>query len=719
MASLASVNIKFTADLKGFSSQMQNANRQMQKVGKNLQRVGKQLSIGVTAPFVAFSALSLRNWDKQVKAIAQVETGLRTTGGAVGYTSEQLQKMASALQDNTLFGDEDILKNVTSQLLTFTNIAGQQFERTQQAALDLATRLDGDLKSASIQLGKALNDPVANLSALSRSGIQFSEEQKATINALVETNRLAEAQTIILNELEKQYGGSAAAAAKAGTGPFTQLKNSIGDLSEEFGGIISEAILPFVDSLKGIVKRFQNLSPETKKFVVILAGVSAAVGPLLALAGTILPAIITGFTLLTGPVGLVVAAVTAIGVVVYKNWAPIKQVLVDIANYFIDLYNESTLFRVAVESVIQVFKNIWAVGKFVFSSIASIVKGFVKSFVDQFKLIGGIFKAVLTGSFKQIPEIVSKYKDETKKGISGIGGALKEDWNKLMTDVSNNTKNAFDNISKRAKIKLIKSNVDTSEISEKVKEISPINIPVKLGGVGKRKKVVGILDDKRDADGKITQKADLGIVEGVKEQREELDTELTSVNDRFIDFSNEISDTLTNATNSVLEVFGVMLAGLFDGSLSLAQIGGMLLKTVGDLAIQLGKAAIKIGVGMLAVKAAFKNPLTAIAAGVALVAIGSLISGLAGSFSGGEGGGSSPRPFAKGGIVYGPTNALIGEYAGANSNPEVVAPLNKLKELITPASQALEVVLGGQITADAGKLQFVLDKYNSRKSRTK
>ncbi|AUC13832.1 hypothetical protein BTO06_01105 [Tenacibaculum sp. SZ-18] len=718
MASLANVNIKFTADLKGFSSQMQNVNRQMQKVGKNLQKIGAQLSVGVTAPFIAFSALSLKNWDKQVKAIAQVETGLRTTGNAVGFTSNELQKMASSLQSNTLFGDEEILQNVTAQLLTFTNIAGQQFDRTQQAALDLATRLDGDLKSASIQLGKALNDPVANLSALSRSGIQFSEEQKSTINTLVETNRLAEAQTIILNELEKQYGGSAAAAAKAGTGPLTQLKNSIGDLSEEFGAIIAEAIIPFVETIKGLVSGFQNLSPETKKFIVILGGVAAAVGPLLALAGTILPAISTGFTLLTGPIGLVVAGLTAIGVIVYKNWSPIREVLVDIANYFIDLYNESSLFRAGVESVVLVFRNMWSVAKFAFSSISSLVKGFIASFVSRFKLIGRIFKAVFTGSFKEIPKIVSKYKDETRKGVSGVGESLKEDWSKLMSDVGNNTKKAFENVGNRSKIKLLKSNIDTTEIIEKVNEISPLNIPVKLGVNGSKNKVRGVLDDKRNGEGKIAQIPDLGIVEGVKQEREELETELRSVNDSFIDFSTEISDTISVASASVLENFGVMIAGLFDGSVSMGDVAGLLLKTVGDIAVQLGKAAIKIGVGMLAIKAAFTNPFTAIAAGVALVAIGSLIGSIATNFSGGDGG-SSPRPFANGGIVYGPTNALIGEYAGASNNPEVVAPLNKLKDLITPAGQALDIVLGGRITADAGKLQFVLDKYNSRKSRTK
>lgn len=182
---------------------------------------------------------------QQEKAVAKVEQALRSTGNAAGRTLQQLKDQASALQNETLFGDEDILNNATAQLLTFTNIAGEQFDRTQAVALDLATVLDGDLKSSSIQLGKALNDPVANLSALSRSGIQFSEDQKAVIKELATTNRLAEAQTVILDELERQYGGQAQAAARV-DGGIEQLSNRMGDLLEKIGGLILKGIKPFI-----------------------------------------------------------------------------------------------------------------------------------------------------------------------------------------------------------------------------------------------------------------------------------------------------------------------------------------------------------------------------------------------------------------------------------------------------------------------------------------
>lgn len=724
--SSATINIKFLADLKQFSSQLQNSSRKIKKMGRELQSVGTALSVGVTAPFVAFSVKAVKAWDVQAKAIAQVEAGLRSTGGAVGYTSSELQKMASELQNNTLFGDEEILKGVTSQLLTFTNIAGQQFGRTQQAALDLATRLDGDLKSASISLGKALNDPIANLSALSRSGIQFSDSQQAMIKSLVETNRLADAQTLILDELEKQFGGSAEAAAKAGLGPFKQLSNAIGDLSEEFGKIISEAISPFVGALKVVVSGFQSLSPQVKKFILIIGGVAAAIGPFLALAGTILPSILTGFTLLASPITAVVAALAAVGVVIYKNWEPIKQTLVDIGNYFVDLYNESLAFRIAVQGVVLMFKNLWSVASFVLSSIKDVFTGLIKSFVSRFKLVGAIFKAVLTNPLKDISEAVKKavanYVSDSQKGMSEVGNNIKANWKDLMVDVTANTKQALADVGKRTKIVFGKDNVDTKAITDKVEEISLVKVPVKLttgNGGGKRKKAVALEGLSFD------QKIDSSFLDSFRKLPEVVAASTTLASEHISEFQGRLgefnaaaSQILEQVSESFIsgfaETIGAIAAGTENGSALMA----LALSSIASMLIQLGKLAIQTGIAIAGIKTALEsiNPFVAIAAGIALVALGSLVRSRARNI--GESGGSSPRPFANGGIVYGPTNALIGEYAGARSNPEVVAPLNKLRDLISPSSQAVNVTVGGSFQLQGRMLRLVLDDYDLRKSRT-
>jgi len=97
-----------------------------------------------------------------------------------------------------------------------------------------------DLKGAAIQVGKALNDPKIGLTALQRSGITFSDSQKQVIEKLQETGKYAEAQRLIIKELESQFGGSAEKAAKNFGGALSQLRNKFGDLFEinatgEFG----------------------------------------------------------------------------------------------------------------------------------------------------------------------------------------------------------------------------------------------------------------------------------------------------------------------------------------------------------------------------------------------------------------------------------------------------------------------------------------------------
>ena len=299
---------KLNADLRSTKA---NFKRNFGDISGMVQNVGRNLTVGLTAPLGIMAAASVKAFDQQTKAIAQVEAGLASTGSAVGYTSEQLQNMARDLQNKSLFGDEVILKDATAQLLTFTNIAGDNFERTQAVALDLATRLDGDLKSASIQLGKALNDPVANLTALSRAGIQFSSDQKAVIKSLAEGGELAQAQTIILAELEKQYGGSAEAAAAAGMGPFKQIQNSIGDITEEFGRLINDFIKPLLPRIQALVTTLTNLSDRQKKVAMTAGLIAAAAGPMALLVSGMIKAraamLALNVVMAANPLGAVVA----------------------------------------------------------------------------------------------------------------------------------------------------------------------------------------------------------------------------------------------------------------------------------------------------------------------------------------------------------------------------------------------------------------------------
>ena len=390
MAKLNDLIVTIGAQTKQFDKALGSSMSKMRNFGRSTKRLGKSMTMNLTAPIAALGFTAVKAFDQQQKAIAQVEAGLKSTGASVGFTSKQLQKMASDLQSKTLFGDEEILKDATAQLLTFTNITGDQFAKSQEAALNLATRLDGDLKSASIMLGKALNDPVANLSAMSRAGIQFSADQKEVIKALAEGGDMAQAQSIILEELEKQYGGSAEAAAKAGTGGLKQLANAFGDLQEEFGKVIMDFMPPVIDGLKNMLKVFQNLSPQAKRFLVIGSGIAAALGPLL----VILPSLIQGFMMLLSPIGLIVGAIVALGIAIVTFADEVAVPITAVANYFITLYNESA----AVRGIIGAIKG---TVQTVFDFFAFAVNNVIESFKD----LGAIIKAIFT-DFTTIPDLI-------------------------------------------------------------------------------------------------------------------------------------------------------------------------------------------------------------------------------------------------------------------------------------------------------------------------
>lgn len=240
---LGKVVIQIAADVAKLQTDMQRADR---TVANSLNKISKRASVATKAIIgiggaLAVGGLSSKIIDATVKqeaAVRQLEQGLASTGGVVGQSLEQLTQKAAELQKATTFGDEEIIK-AQSALVTFTNITRGEFDRTIESALNLSARLGTDLQSSVLQLGKALNDPVKNLSALSRAGIQFSESQIETVKALVETGRLADAQRIILSELETQFGGSARAARDTLGGALDSLGNAFGDLLESEGGLNS------------------------------------------------------------------------------------------------------------------------------------------------------------------------------------------------------------------------------------------------------------------------------------------------------------------------------------------------------------------------------------------------------------------------------------------------------------------------------------------------
>lgn len=191
-------------------------------------------------------------------ATAQLDAAFKATGQTVGLARSHLDRLASSLQETTKFSD-DLVKEGEAILLTFTKVRGEAFERTIKVAADLSSRLGTDLKSSIKQVGLALQDPVAGLNLLRRSGVAFSDEQKNQIQRFIETNQAAKAQNLILGELEKRFKGSAVAARSTLGGALAGLKNSFSDLFEGS----RESSKAAAEAINELTKALQD--PEVKK----------------------------------------------------------------------------------------------------------------------------------------------------------------------------------------------------------------------------------------------------------------------------------------------------------------------------------------------------------------------------------------------------------------------------------------------------------------------
>lgn len=275
-------DVVYSSDLddKKVIQALQNIDKNVEKIAnkgekdfnrleKSANKLAKTLAAGFLGKqaldrLVAFGKESVRLANIQAEAEAQLAAAIKSTGGAAGLTARQMKELASELQGLTNFGDEATIQ-AEALLLTFTNISGDVFPRTVKAILDVSTAMKQDLKTSTIQVGKALNDPKEGLTALRRVGIQFTDAQERMIDKMLETNDLAGAQAVILAELERQFGGSAEAAREA-TGETVALSNAFGDLKEQVGSLLKDLdqATGTTGELTGIVEALTNALRGTR-----------------------------------------------------------------------------------------------------------------------------------------------------------------------------------------------------------------------------------------------------------------------------------------------------------------------------------------------------------------------------------------------------------------------------------------------------------------------
>ena len=200
-----------------------------------LANIANTTGIAIGGTILAFAGLALgmkkgiQVADEYEGSMNRVEAILKATAGASGQSAEGIREFSNELAAGTLASVAGV-EAAAAKLLTFRRITGDTFKRTLVLAQDLAATGFGSLSDNVTQLGKALEDPIRNLGALTRNGVSFTQAQQDVIKALFETGRAAEAQGIILDALAQQVGGAGAAEG----GPIAKGLDLLSQRLDEF-----------------------------------------------------------------------------------------------------------------------------------------------------------------------------------------------------------------------------------------------------------------------------------------------------------------------------------------------------------------------------------------------------------------------------------------------------------------------------------------------------
>ena len=695
------------ADIKGFTDNIDKAIGSVDKLEKTtlqkLSSIGNSfVSIGKKASILSVALVGAGA--KAFSMASDFEDALGATDQVFNESSEAVKEWANSLGSQYGVAKKEALEYANlmgTMLKNIGQLTEEQASRQSQALVELAGDLTAMFGGSTQEAVNALTSSLrGNNIALTRYGVAINDaliKNKALELGLISGTSemsLQAKQAATLALILEQTGsaqGQAAREADGASGAMRAFRTEVANLSTELGEVLLPIITPVISKLSDIIGSLRTLSPEMRSMIVGIAGVTAVAGPLLIVIGNILkalPLIKAALVALTGPIGIVVAAVVAGTDLIIANWDKLKVASKNVVNAIISDWDfMADHFKTVSASIGKVirgdFAGWWADVKKTFDTnieylktkwqqLKGIFNDDLKINIDQKALEEALRVNELTGSAGQAKGAV----DELNNSLVETGEIAELDtFQKLIGEqlnvrdaITKTTATIEDLQSKLVKLQLgilPSTNVrqELAETQQQINDLSTaldlltgdreLNIKVNTGS-----SIMPLIEPTIDAQGLKDKLKDItyGAMADLSEGIQVITIDLTSM----------LSSTLT-------EMFGAVSNAIMNGDSVIDALGASLLGTLGGIMVELGQMVIVTGKAIEAVKVALKGlgGFGAIAAGAALIAIGSLFSAgarkLGNSMGGGGGGYASAPSLRNTGPGYAPS-----EYRGAYQDDFVV-----------------------------------------------
>jgi tape measure domain-containing protein len=659
--------LKLGIDTTNLDKELGKVEKSMTRFGQNMSNLGSTLTQSLTLPIIGVGAAALKSFADMEK----LQNGLIAIMGSSEGAAVELEKLRKVAENPGLALPEVVKASASLQSVGMSADAARetitQFGNAVARAGGGAEQFSGVTLALSqiSAVGKVTQEDLNQIKERLPEFARVMKEEFGTVTAEgiraigVNSEEFITRSVSALGKLERANGGLGNA--------FDNLKDNVTNSLAELGKAINnslnlEAVFTALsEKINYLVEGFKGLNPATQEFIVKTALIVAAIGPAIfivgklittfgALAGTIRlirttillmsSAISTAFaSILANPVILaVVAAIAAVGAIalyVYDNWKAFSD---NFKNIWINIKNS------VMQGVTFVLGKLDSLQKALGLDLFDL-SGMTK-YQEEQKIVAAEFKTIgetvdsLKGKFKSLFTATPKTGGKT-------GGIVSEDIIEPTTTTTG-------------------GGGSTVQTQPKNETLSPTNLLPTIGKLPEQLKSVAAETKKAKEETDAFTVAQNAAAKAVQYTDEKISA--------LIKMNQQLSEGLTNLINGVLTDvatgLGEQLGNAFSGAKF--QVKALLIP-LADAIIQFGKMAIQAGITALAIKKALtlaQAPL-AIAAGIALVAIGSAI----------KNGIAAPK-LAEGGLAYGPTMATVGDNRNARVDPEVIAPLSKLKSMM-------------------------------------
>ena len=718
---LASLKVKITANGAQATKELKSVEKKAKDVAKSMKKIGSALTKYVTGPLVALAAVSVKTADTQMQAEAKLLNALKGREDV----QKRLIAQAAELQGRSLFGDEEIINQ--QAVLAAMGRTEQQINDIIEASAQLSAATGMSLDSAVKNLAKTYGGLAGELGESIPALRKLTKEQLMNGDAV--------------KLIKEQYQGFAESAAQAGAGSLVQFKNQLGDLSEQIGMILFPFVKSLVNALSKLVGWLQNLSPAAQKTIVVIAGIAAVVGPLIISLGLMAQ----GWAAIVG--AMATFNITGAGVVAtIKTWiVPLAAVigyLLAARKLFKDFSSQATQANYARNEA--AYKDTFSkysnpqLGTTIVeqaltkrnADIAYWEKRKQEDSARKFGLAGGstvlarlygerdalndVLRArnatsAATKDQTDAQTLINQLVDQAKQLDNSFGGTTAEieEATGLIGQLQARVKalnEELGNATTEADIARINAELEvTNKELSRLRNLKPIGKMGPLGALGADGLASGFNQPKFE-----------GSLSNTWKLWAEFNNNLETEVERTVELGKAFGEALGSAMSGMVTTIGEML-----GDLMSMPAEGMenpikgILTVLGNALKSLGAALITYSGIVEAVKEALSKLWIPGPGGIA-AAIGIAIGAIAGGQALLNKAAKLPK-LANGGLAYAPTLAMVGDNPGAASDPEVIAPLSKLRSYM--GGQQLQLVGNVAFELHGDVARAVLNRENIRLSR--